>query len=176
MFLEEPGFAVFQRKAGRVPWLMRVPQLGRRRHVLPGRFSHIDLMPTILDLMGQKPMDDLPGRSLSPVIRGAESQMKDVFIQWNPRVKIDKQDGVLVKMDLNEDHTKFGGHFRTVISQDGWKFSWADDDKNQLFNMKEDPYETTNLCDSGRYEDVISRWKKKIMEWQLETKDGVVIS
>ena len=40
---------VMYEESVKVPWLMRIPQMNRRRAILPGRYSHIDLVPTLLD-------------------------------------------------------------------------------------------------------------------------------
>jgi hypothetical protein len=49
------------------------------------------------------------------------------------------------------------------------------EDKCQLFNLNEDPYETKNLYDSGKHEAVIARLTEKIRTWQKKTKDKVEV-
>jgi len=64
---------------------------------------------------------------------------------------------------------------RTVVSPDGWKLCLRVDEKCQLFNLRDDPGECTNLFDSGRHRDVISRLTAKIRAWQETVDDPVVI-
>ena len=49
------------------------------------------------------------------------------------------------------------------------------EDKCQLFNLSDDPYETTNLYDSGKHEVVIARLAEKIRSWQKRTNDKVEV-
>jgi hypothetical protein len=44
-----------------------------------------------------------------------------------------------------------------------------------LFNLGKDPYETTNLYDSGEHEDVIAGLTEKIRAWQKETNDKMEV-
>ena len=57
---------VMYEESVKVPWLMRVPRLGRKQKVVRGRFSHIDLVPTLLELMDRPIPDRLPGEAWCP--------------------------------------------------------------------------------------------------------------
>jgi hypothetical protein len=74
-------------------------------------------------------------------------------------------------MNFSRDPCVYKGNIRSVITQEGWKLCWSDHDKNQLYNLRDDPYETTNLYYSGQHEDVIRRLKPIILDWQEETGD-----
>ncbi len=43
--------------------------------------------------------------------------------------------------------------------------------KFELFDLKEDPYETVNVADDPRYADVIDELKKKLERFQKLTQD-----
>jgi arylsulfatase A-like enzyme len=138
-------------EATRIPWLMRVPAMGRRQRVIDQPVSHIDLVPTLLELMGHsEAAARLPGQSLVPLINGQKATRDHVFIEWNTEPRI-----------------------RTVVSPDGWKLCLSKEDKCQLFNLRQDPGETTNLFDSGRYQDVIARLTAEIRAWQELVEDNV---
>jgi hypothetical protein len=64
----------------------------------------------------------------------------------------------------------FESSIRTIISPDGWKLCLSDLDRNQLFNLKKDPGETTNLFDTGMHQDVIDRLTRQIHQWQKQTE------
>ena len=163
-------------EACRVPWLMRIPDYGRHQNIVRGRFSHIDLIPTVMDVMGLKHRPDLPGKSLVSVIKGDTSHERPVMIEWSPQVKVIKASGVLVDMNFSRDPCATKGNIRTVITQEGWKLCWSDHDKNQLYNLKDDPYETTNLYYRGQHEDIIRKLKHIILNWQEETEDRAEIA
>ena len=65
------------------PILIHVPF----RHIRPGLIeqpvSHIDLVPTLLELMGSKSRPSLPGQSLVPLLWGERVPQDHVFIQWH---------------------------------------------------------------------------------------------
>ncbi|MHC4500620.1 MAG: sulfatase-like hydrolase/transferase, partial [Planctomycetota bacterium] len=63
---------VMYEEAARVPWLMSVPSLGRKQHIIEQPVSHIDLVPTLLELMRSKSPDSLQGQSLVPLMKGGK--------------------------------------------------------------------------------------------------------
>lgn len=163
---------VMYEESVRVPWLMRVPGMCQRQRIIDQPVSHIDLVPTLLELMGVKAPDQLPGQSLVPLMRGQKLAQDHVFIEWNPGT------GVHVAKDSKlaspAEIERIGqARIRTVVSPDGWKLCLSDADKCQLFNLNDDPGETRNLYDSGRHQDVIDRLAVQIARWQHKTKDAV---
>jgi arylsulfatase A-like enzyme len=166
--------SVMYEEAVRVPWLMRIPQLNGRHSRITHPVSHIDMVPTLLDLLGVRSERNFPGQSLVPLIQGESDVQRDVFIEWNPNsgaLKVKK--GGTKLASKSEQKRIENEHTRTIISLDGWKLCLSDADKSQLFNLHEDPGETTNLLDSGRHKDIIVKLKKKIHRWQNQAKDTV---
>jgi len=160
-------------QAVKVPWLIRAPRFGKKKRIIKGRFSHIDLVPTMLDLMG-KPMESrFPGRSLVPAIQRG-NHAEDVFIEWNPG-KISGDDIQDANFPAEALRKALSAHTRTVISPDGWKLCLSDGDKHQLLNLERDPWETKNLFYSGQHGDVIGRLAAKIHKWQTEVEDSIVV-
>lgn len=157
----------------RVPWLMRVPSIGRRQRVITTPVSHIDLVPTLLDLMGMSIPDRLQGQSLAPLMRGEKVAEDHVFVEWNPGTGVHVVEGGSKLASKAEIERIRQARIRTVVSPDGWKLCLSDTDKSQLFNLREDPGETRNLFDSGRHEDVVARLTERIRRWQEKTGDTV---
>ena len=60
---------------------------------------------------------------------------------------------------------------RTVVSPDGWKLCLRDKDLNELYNLKDDPFETRNLYSDRQSASVISRLAGEIRRWQEFTND-----
>ena len=159
-------------EAVRIPWLMRIPQLASKGRPLANPVSHIDMVPTVLELMGGKAKEPLPGQSLVPLIKGGQLHQDHVHIEWNPGSGALKQKKGGTKITDTEalEHVKHEST-RTVVSPDGWKLCLSDLDKCQLFNLQKDPGETVNLFDSGLHRDGILRLTKKIHEWQQSVQD-----
>jgi len=162
---------VMYQEALRIPWLMRVPWMGRGQKIIDAPVSQVDLVPTLLDLLGSRAGEKLPGHSLVSVLEGGKPAEDHVFIQWSPgqgAMKLKRGTKLATPAELKRIARE---RTRTVISPDGWKLCLSDIAKGQLFHLKTDPGETTNLFDSGRHDDVIARLTARIHEWQAETGD-----
>ena len=164
---------VMYEESTRVPWLIRAPGQ-RRQQIIENPVSQIDLVPTLLDLMGSEAGEGLPGKSLVPSIRDDRPTNDHVFMEWNPGCgfrapkQVDFAKAEEIKR-VREEHT------RAVVSPDGWKLCLSDLDKCQLFNLRADPCERTNLFDSGLHEDVISRLTGEVHAWQESVEDRVEV-
>jgi arylsulfatase A-like enzyme len=164
---------VMYQEAVRVPWLMRVPALGKKQRLLRGHYSYVDMVPTLLELLGKTLPPHLQGRSLVSQIQRGTPATRDVFIEWNPVTLGNPEalsEGKKKKADKKAKN-EADETIRTVITQDGWKLCLADGDKSQLFHLRTDPGETTNLFDSGKHNAVINTLKRKLQRWQRRTGD-----
>jgi len=165
---------VMYEEATRIPWLMRIPQMGRRPRVCRSPVSQIDMVPTLLELMGSEAREQLPGQSLVPMIQGGRVAEDHVFIEWHPGQGSVRRGPHADRLASKETIERLAQESsRAVVSPDGWKLCLSDADKCQLFNLHEDPGETTNLFDSGRHGDVIGRLTEKIHRWQEKVGDSI---
>ncbi len=141
-----------------VPLLLRAPWVLRS----PGRVAppvgHIDLVPTLLELLG-KPNPGLPGRSLLPLCRGGRRENPNVFLEWTA--------------DRNDSGE--GPDGRTVISPDGHKLVLYDKDRSLLFDRRKDPEERNNVYGRPEYAKVQRQLRKEIESWQALHRDGMVL-
>jgi arylsulfatase A-like enzyme len=159
-------------EAARVPFLVRLPGQKRSKAV-PQPVSHIDFVPTLLDLLGQEKHPQCAGKSLLPVIHEEALPPESIFIEWAPnRTKIKKGTSLaprrMIKRAVNEST-------RAVVSSDGWKLCLRDQDLNELYDLKADPLETHNLYSDRQYAAVISRRTGEIHRWQESTNDKLKI-
>lgn len=112
----------------RVPLIVCGPGIKAQR--ITERRSHIDLVPTFLDLLGQKPAPELPGKSLLPELTGQEAPKNREPIY----------------LEMTED--SHNPPRRALIRGD-YKLIWSGpSDKFQLFNLKTDPAEDKDLSKS----------------------------
>jgi choline-sulfatase len=108
-----------------VPLIVCGPGIKAQR--IAERRSHIDLVPTVLDLLGQKPDPKLLGKSLLPELTGQEAAKNREPIY----------------LELTED--SHNPPRRAIIRGD-YKLIWSGPgDKFQLFNLKQDPGELKDL-------------------------------
>ncbi|HJT45619.1 MAG TPA: sulfatase-like hydrolase/transferase [Chthoniobacterales bacterium] len=166
------GKGVMYEQAVCVPLLIRVP--GARHNIVKRRVSHIDFVPTLLELLDQQEPDWIGGQSLAPLIYGDNSPQRNVFIEWNPYKKEEKRlkpgtsiaSPEMINRAIREST-------RTVIAPDGWKLNLRDNDLCELYNLHDDPLEERNLYDVGQFGQVIERCRTDILRWQQDTGDSV---
>jgi arylsulfatase A-like enzyme len=166
------GKEVMFEEAARVPFLIQLPG-ETRGETVPQPVSHIDFVPTLLDLLGQPKHPQCAGKSLLPLIHEEALPPENIFIEWAPnRTKVKKGTSLarrrLIKRAVDEST-------RAVVTPDGWKLCLRDKDLNELYNLKDDPWEMRNLCADRQYASVISRVAGEIHRWQESVHDRLKI-
>jgi arylsulfatase A-like enzyme len=159
-------------EAARVPLLIRFPGQTRAKAILHP-ISHIDFVPTLLDLLGQPNHSQCAGKSLLPLITEQASAQGNVFLEWAPnRTKVKKGSKLarrrMIKRAVEEST-------RTIVIPDGWKLCVRDKDLHEFYNLRDDPWETRNLSADPRYASVISHLGREIHRWQEVSNDGLKI-
>ena len=140
----------------RVPWIVRLPGQNEGRQV-SGPVSQIDMVPTLLELLGTDIPDCLPGRSRAAWLRedGPTRLEEDVFIEWNgPNTGIvgESAGNFVVPVSLRGEVTRaqlndsIMDPVRSIVTADGWKFNRSGRGDHELFNLRNDPGETRNLA------------------------------
>lgn len=125
----------------RVPLFIYVPGLEPR--TIPRWRGHIDIVPTIYDLMGVPIPENLPGTSLLPELKGQDIPQRPIIA------------------DLPAD--TYNVRKRSLIDEQGYKLTaMGQDRKYEMFNVRTDPGESKNLIDveKERASEMIERYKK----------------
>jgi choline-sulfatase len=123
-----------------VPLMIYVP--GRPARTIEAARSHVDLIPTIFDLLGAKPNPELRGKTFVGELYGGEAEPRDVMC------------------DLPED--TYNERRRTLL-HDRWKIiAFANDVRYELYNLADDPGEKTNLIkkEPEKAREMIERYKE----------------
>ncbi len=162
------GKEVMFEEAVRVPYLVRLPSQRQGLRVVQP-VSHIDFLPTLLDLLGQPKPDQCAGKSLAPLLHGETMPPETIFMEWSPnRFKVMKGTKLAprrtIKRAMNEST-------RALISPEGWKLCLRDQDLNELYNLQTDPIEAHNLCYQPDYRAIIEQATRGILSWQQTTGD-----
>ncbi len=97
----------------------------------------LDMYPTLVDLCGLPPRNDLEGHSLVPQLRVATATR-----EW-PAI-------------TTHNHDNHG------IRTKDWRFIQYADGSEELYNMKDDPNEWKNLADEQQYADILAEHRKWI--------------
>ena len=124
----------------------------------------IDLIPTLLELLGEPIPDHLHGESRVGVLRGeATLDGNDVFMEHNG---IGDRDLGNPKINTMNDLP-----WRSVVTADRWKLNLCAGDQCELFDLNTDRYEVNNLFDDPVQKDRIRLMAAKIRLWQHYTGD-----
>lgn len=165
--------AVQYEEAVRVPLLVRAPWLAGQGQRVRGRFSQIDLVPTLLDLLGLPAPGGLHGRSRSGALEGDGSlEGEDVFIEWNGR---HSRPGPPFTTAGEETRRILSLPWRTVIGADGWKLNLNAEDRCELYHLESDPHERRNRYDEPGQRHRVRDLAGRIEAWQRRTADTAVV-
>ena len=124
---DEPTHAMFlYRTTLEVPLFIQVP--GGRERRIPGIVRHIDLAPTILDLLGTPPGSDMQGASLIPLINGDEKTGREAY-----------SESIYAKV-----HYGWAPQ-RSITTA---KYEFIDTPKAELYDREEDPRQLRNLIET----------------------------
>ena len=108
----------------RIPLIVKLP--GGKPRRIDARRSLSDISPTIMELLGEKPLEQFQGKSLVAELRGAEAENREP-----------------IAVELAED--SHNPPRRAVISGDYKLTVWGKGSKYLLFNLKNDPGELKEL-------------------------------
>jgi len=167
------GKTVMYEESVRVPLLIRVPWLKRQIRKVSGAISHIDLVPTLLELMGESKPGHLQGESRVPVLQGQSTlEGTNVIIEWNESEHVDYSHRA-INLPVEEINRVAGMPWRTLVGQDGWKLNLSPVDQCELYNLGADPHELKNLFDHPKQQDRIHDMVARLRAWKKQTKDAV---
>jgi arylsulfatase A-like enzyme len=134
-------------EAMKVPLVISCPGRIRGNHRDADHLvSGMDIMPTMCDYAGIKAPPHNLNKSLRPLLEG---------------------NNVLWRESLSAECHRVGRILRTA----DYKYvKYPDDPVEQLFDMKHDPWETTNLYQQPKYADVLKDHRRLLAEWQQQLK------
>ena len=111
----------------------------------------LDLFPTLCDVLGLATPPNLAGESLRPLWEGKKTQLRDsVFLPF---------------LDIQR-----------AVRDERWKLiAYPKIGHLQLFDLKNDPYEKTNLIERPENKPHVERLQSLMKQWQTRVGDTVVV-
>ena len=151
--------------------------------VVDSMISHIDIFPTICELLDIDPPEWLQGVSFMPVIRGEMDAVRDEIIaEVNYHAAYEPMR--CIRTPRWSYIRRFDGRDRPVLPNcdDGltktlWlEHGWADmaPDEEALYDLVFDPNEAHNLVGDPRVEGVLSSLRDRLQQWMRETDDPLL--
>jgi arylsulfatase A-like enzyme len=147
------GKLVPYEESARVPLAISGPGIptGTRDQIV----AHIDIAPTLYELAGRAPAEDVDGRSLVPLLGGGapERWRDDLLIEYRPppALPFHTMEEVRRAVDTGADTRRFVPDYR-ALRTDRWHYvEWyaGDEHDYELYDMRADPYQLENLMASG---------------------------
>jgi arylsulfatase A-like enzyme len=126
----------------RIPFIVRFPKLAGKGIVVDEPILNIDLAPTLLDFADVTIPKEIQGRSLRPLLEGKKPT--DWRKAWFYEYFAEKQRNSKV-VDVTAVRTSDTKLIRYAIKK-GIQEDWS-----ELFDLKNDPYETENLYNNPNY-------------------------
>lgn len=166
-------------EAIRVPCMISLPaqKTGSR---IANPVSQIDIVPTILELLGETVPSDRQGMSLVPALRGTEPE-RDVFIEWtgSPHLGALENPKVLEKLadsaTAEDARAAVADPVRTIVSPDRWKLCVSPLGEHRMFDLMDDPLETSNALTNKANTNRADSMLRRLIEWQKRTDDTVTL-
>ena len=145
--------------------------------------SHVDIFPTLCDLLGIEPPDWLQGVSLMPVIRGEAKSVRDeVFAEVNYHASYEPMR--CVRTDRHKYIVRYEDRDRPTLpncddslSKTLWlENGWADmaPDREALYDLVFDPNESNNLAGEPGAAGALADMRGRLRRWMEETDDPML--
>ncbi len=145
--------------------------------------SNIDLLPTLLDLIGAKIPKNIEGRSFTPLLKGETNIFrKEIYSEksfhefYDPIrsirteefkfiINFEKSENLYqIGMDIQQD--ALGKYMLKLINKPR--------PNEELYDLKKNPNETHNIIDDFNYKVVVTELKEKLYEWMKRTDDPLL--
>lgn len=160
----------------RIPLLFSGPGVESSEDPRDAHVSLADVMPTICDAVGADIPPGVQGRSLEPILSAESSTdhgFDSVYAETGYGGAHSGPDGVPAieeasKNELNA-HTQTG---RTaMVRRDEWKLVFDMEKGPELYNLDDDPAETTDLSSDPDHSDRLNQLLVDLSSWSLRVRD-----
>jgi arylsulfatase A-like enzyme len=168
----------------RIPLLVSWPGTLAPGQVDDGLVEQVDLLPTILELLGMPSPPGVQGRSMVRALEGtrrtaraeafAEVGEPGAPVSWAdlPFRPDDPLDGRWFPWDgFQETWVGQGKMVRTTE----WKYAWYANGEEELYDMRADPHELHNLAAVPAHEERRRAFRDRLLLWTVEAEDPLPV-
>lgn len=175
-FLGEHGWfdkRWMQEESLRMPLIIRYPRLVKPGAVASALVLNTDFAPTLLDLAGVAAPADMQGRSLRPILAGDTPRdwRKAIYYRYYT-----EEYGIPPQLGIRTERHKlihYKGRVGIGFPPKGATnpARWRDVDEWELFDLKNDPDEQTNLYNKPEAQSIVAQLKDKLTRLRKELGD-----
>lgn len=167
-----------------VSFMMRIPGYENvNGSMYEGLVSHLDVYPTLCEVLGLEPDHKLEGTSLFPIFNGKDEDISDaIYSEINFHTSYEPARSVRTKRykyiryyDSEWDSYNLSNCDDSSVKDRLLKAGWAsrEKEKEQLYDLYFDPSEKNNLVQWPGYQEVLQQMRQKLIEWQERTQDKI---
>lgn len=166
-----------------VSLIMKYPGNPRKGDAIDALVSHIDIYPTLCDMLGMDKPTWLQGKSMLPLLEGRVNKIRDeVFAEvtyhaaYEPMRCIRTERYKYIK--FFDDHDRFvpanidDGLTKSFLIEHGYLEQTRD--KEMLFDLYMDPVERVNLIGNSRYKEIYGDLAERLHRWMVQTDDPLL--
>lgn len=145
--------------------------------------SNMDLLPTLLDLAGQRTPDQVEGRSFLPLLEDRDYQPREFLYsemtwhdKYNPMRAIRTRQFKFIR--------NFGDRPLVYLPLDVWSgpageamredFYGTRRPMEELYDLENDPLEQHNVIDDPAYRDVAAKLRAQVEQYMLDSNDPLL--
>ena len=156
----------FYKEIVNVPLIISYPGHIREGVVSKAQTSLVDMMPTFLDIAGIDTPESAAGQSLVPLLTGKTADTDFRKYNFCERIHAGKKKakGQQIGRDIKPEYT-----IDVMVQDSGWKYIRYTNGQEYLYDRINDPDETRNMADNGKYASVKAEMAAATAEWLEET-------
>jgi arylsulfatase A-like enzyme len=149
---EHSGFekcgGISTRAITRIPLIVRFPDKVKQNFVCDEMVESIDIFPTLCELSGIEIPNTVQGLSLKPLLQGDTAAIRKDCITENP--------------------------YRKAIATKRYRYvANLEDEKDELYDQKNDPWELNNLNDDPEYKDIAQELCRRLFHRVTQARKPV---
>lgn len=184
----------------KVPFIIRWPGMVEAGSTSDAMISLIDLLPTIIEMAGGSPPQDIDGRSILDVITGQTNDHREEIYATHTRdlnmnyfpIRVVRTDRYKYILNLAPERA-FTNHITNsnAFEENGGEQLWdswlklANSNpkarnkiqnyqhrpEEELYDLQDDPHEQNNLADDPKFQDIKEKLRHKLEEWMMNQGD-----
>ncbi|MHA1148529.1 MAG: sulfatase family protein [Promethearchaeota archaeon] len=151
--------------------------------IIPGLSSNIDLLPTLIDIIGGGKLENIEGKSLIPLINGSQEEIHEqIFAEisfheiYNPiRCIRTKRYKYIRNFEPMKNLFQMP---KDIISDPAGKEIKKRYKKvrpsEEFYDLELDPLEKMNLIEDPNYSETLTKLKKELEAWMQKTRDPLL--
>jgi arylsulfatase len=182
-------YGLIGKTGGFMDTLLRIPLIISGPDIPAGKkssamLSNIDVLPSIMELMGMKIPESVQGRSVLPSIKDQKiTHRKAVFAEVGSSVVPPPPIPIEEYASYNRMRTEKDGWFWFVeyasngrsaaIRTENWKYTYYVGDCDELYDLNNDVYEEINLATNPIHDNIKQKLRNQLFDWMLNAPFGV---